>query len=157
MLTKIESAKNSGHYLETSSSHARENWLHVWSKEAGPKIAEIFSVVESCCKLRRSFASISPTAPARSWPPLRLPPSPHKWQSNLSRPGWTGQHGFAGTAALFCYAQGPPPLPRNSAALSPPLAHFSSASTAAYTYSTSCRFRPIRTLFTMTTLWLIKS
>lgn len=29
----------------------RKNWLHLVSKEAGPKIAAIFSVVESCRKL----------------------------------------------------------------------------------------------------------
>jgi transposase len=30
----------------------RRNWLHLGSKEAGPKIAAIFSTVESCRKLR---------------------------------------------------------------------------------------------------------
>ena len=29
----------------------RRNWLHPGSKEAGPKIAAIFSIVESCRKL----------------------------------------------------------------------------------------------------------
>ena len=29
----------------------RRNWLHLGSKEAGPKIAALFSVVESCSKL----------------------------------------------------------------------------------------------------------
>jgi hypothetical protein len=29
----------------------RRNWLHLGSKEAGPKIAAIFSIVESCRKL----------------------------------------------------------------------------------------------------------
>ena len=29
----------------------RRNWLHLDSKEAGPKIAAIFSVVESCRRL----------------------------------------------------------------------------------------------------------
>ena len=29
----------------------RKNWLHLGSKEAGPKIAAIFSVVESCRRL----------------------------------------------------------------------------------------------------------
>ena len=28
----------------------RRNWLHLGSKEAGPKIAAIFSIVESCRK-----------------------------------------------------------------------------------------------------------
>jgi transposase len=29
----------------------RRNWLHLGSKEAGPRIAAIFSVVESCRRL----------------------------------------------------------------------------------------------------------
>jgi hypothetical protein len=29
----------------------RKNWLHLGSKEAGPKIAAVFSIVESCRKL----------------------------------------------------------------------------------------------------------
>src|ERR1035441_4603886 len=29
----------------------RKNWLHLGSKEAGPKIAAIFSVIESCRRL----------------------------------------------------------------------------------------------------------
>jgi len=29
----------------------RRNWLHLGSKDAGPKIAAIFSIVESCRKL----------------------------------------------------------------------------------------------------------
>jgi len=29
----------------------RKNWLNLGSKEAGPKIAAIFSIVESYCKL----------------------------------------------------------------------------------------------------------
>ena len=32
-------------------SVGRRNWLHLGSKEAGPKIAAIFSIVESCRKL----------------------------------------------------------------------------------------------------------
>lgn len=42
----------------------RRNWLHLGSKEAGPKIAAIFSVVESCRKLnvpiRQYLADILP-------------------------------------------------------------------------------------------------
>jgi hypothetical protein len=32
-------------------SIGRRNWLHLGSKEAGPKIAAIFSIVESCRRL----------------------------------------------------------------------------------------------------------
>jgi len=30
----------------------RRNWLHLGSKEAGPKVAAIFSVIESCRRLQ---------------------------------------------------------------------------------------------------------
>jgi transposase len=30
----------------------RKNWLHIGSKDAGPKVAAILSVVESCRRLR---------------------------------------------------------------------------------------------------------
>jgi hypothetical protein len=33
-------------------SIGRKNWIHVGSAQAGPKIAAIFSVVESCRRLR---------------------------------------------------------------------------------------------------------
>ena len=32
----------------------RKNWLHVGSKEAGPKVAALLSVIESCRRLRIS-------------------------------------------------------------------------------------------------------
>jgi hypothetical protein len=42
----------------------RKNWLHLGSKEAGPKIAAIFSIVESCRKLdvpiRKYLADVLP-------------------------------------------------------------------------------------------------
>ena len=42
----------------------RRNWLHVGSKEAGPKIAALFSIVESCRKLgvpiRQYLADVLP-------------------------------------------------------------------------------------------------
>jgi transposase len=48
----------------------RRNWLHLGSKEAGPKIAAIFSVVESCRRLsvpiRRYLADILPGMANRS-------------------------------------------------------------------------------------------
>jgi hypothetical protein len=31
--------------------HKRKNWLHVGSKDAGPKVAAILSVLESCRRL----------------------------------------------------------------------------------------------------------
>jgi transposase len=48
----------------------RKNWLHVGSKEAGPKIAAIFSIVESCRKLnipiRQYLANVLPGLADRS-------------------------------------------------------------------------------------------
>lgn len=48
----------------------RRNWLHLGSKEAGPKIAAIFSVVESCRKLgvpiRHYLANVLPGLADRS-------------------------------------------------------------------------------------------
>jgi transposase len=48
----------------------RKNWLHLGSKEAGPKIAAIFSVVESCRRLavpiRTYLASVLPGLANRS-------------------------------------------------------------------------------------------
>ena len=48
----------------------RKNWLHLGSKEAGPKIAAIFSVVESCRRLnipiRKYLADVLPGLANRS-------------------------------------------------------------------------------------------
>jgi hypothetical protein len=48
----------------------RRNWLHLGSEEAGPKIAAIFSIVESCRKLdipiRQYLADILPGLAQRS-------------------------------------------------------------------------------------------
>lgn len=48
----------------------RKNWLHIGSKEAGPKIAAIFSIVESCRKLnipiRQYLADVLPGLADRS-------------------------------------------------------------------------------------------
>ena len=51
-------------------SIGRRNWLHIGSKEAGPKIAAIFSIVESCRKLgvpiRQYLADVLPGLGNRS-------------------------------------------------------------------------------------------
>ena len=51
-------------------SIGRRNWLHIGSKEAGPKIAAIFSIVESCRKLnipiRKYLADVLPGLANRS-------------------------------------------------------------------------------------------
>jgi hypothetical protein len=33
--------------------HNRKNWIHVGSRQAGPKVAAILSIVESCRRLKR--------------------------------------------------------------------------------------------------------
>jgi transposase len=38
----------------------RKNWMHIGSPQAGPKVAAILSVVESCRRLKASYATISP-------------------------------------------------------------------------------------------------
>src|SRR6266567_3109543 len=60
----------------------RRNWLHLGSKEAGPKIAAIFSVVESCRKLgvpiRKYMADVLPGLADRSIQQLAaLTPAAH--------------------------------------------------------------------------------
>jgi len=48
----------------------RRNWLHLGSKEAGPRIAAIFSIVETCRKLgvpiRQYLAHVLPGLADRS-------------------------------------------------------------------------------------------
>jgi hypothetical protein len=48
----------------------RKNWLHLGSKEAGPKVAAIFSIVESCRKrgvsIRHYLADVLPGLADRS-------------------------------------------------------------------------------------------
>jgi hypothetical protein len=48
----------------------RRNWLQIGSKEAGPKIAAIFSIMESCRKLgvpvRQYLADVLPGLADRS-------------------------------------------------------------------------------------------
>ena len=42
----------------------RKNWLHLGSKETGPKIAAIFSVIESCRRLCIRFAPLCAADPS---------------------------------------------------------------------------------------------
>ena len=78
---KLELSTNLAENAMRSIAIGRKNWLHLGSKEAGPKIAAIFSVVESCRRLNipirkylgdvlpglagssiRSLAELTPTA-----------------------------------------------------------------------------------------------
>ena len=51
-------------------AHKRKNWIHVGSQQAGPKVAAILSVVESCRRLklpvREYLADILPGLANRS-------------------------------------------------------------------------------------------
>jgi hypothetical protein len=57
-------------HLFLPTAMGRRNWLHLGSKEAGPKIAAIFSIVESCRKLglpiRQYLADVPPGLADRS-------------------------------------------------------------------------------------------
>jgi hypothetical protein len=48
----------------------RKNWVHLGSKQAGPKVAAIFSIVESCRRLglpiREYLAAVLPGLASRS-------------------------------------------------------------------------------------------
>ena len=65
----------------------RKNWLHLGSKEAGPKIAAIFSIVESCRRLnipiRSYLADTLPGLAERSILSLsQLTPAAYKFKTN---------------------------------------------------------------------------
>ena len=64
----------------------RKNWLHIGSPQAGPKVAAILSVVESCRRLklpvRDYLAAVLPAF--ADFPIQRLP--------ELTPGGWVAQH-----------------------------------------------------------------
>ncbi len=77
---ELELSTNLAENAMRSIAIGRKNWLHLGSKEAGPKIAAIFSVVESCRRLnipiRRYLATSFPdllTAPSNPSPSLPPP------------------------------------------------------------------------------------
>ena len=67
---ELELSTNLAENAMRSIAIGRRNWLHLGSKEAGPKIAAIFSVVESCRRLnipiRRYLANVLPGLADRS-------------------------------------------------------------------------------------------
>jgi transposase len=83
----------------------RKNWIHIGSPQAGPKVAAILSVVESCRRLRVPvrgyFSAILPglaDLPIRCLPDL----TPAVWLARHSRTQATGvqpEGGFAATTA----------------------------------------------------------
>lgn len=67
---ELELSNNLAENAMRTVAIARRNWLHLGSKEAGPKIAAIFSVLESCRRfnipVRRYLADILPGLANRS-------------------------------------------------------------------------------------------
>ena len=66
----IELSTNWAEHSMRPIAIGRRNWLHLGSKEAGPKIAAIFSIIESCRKLgvpiRQYLANVLPGLADRS-------------------------------------------------------------------------------------------
>ena len=65
----------------------RKNWLHVGSTQAGPKVAAILSVVESCRRLgvpvKEYLSAILPGLSRRKLPEVRLL-TPSRWAASRS-------------------------------------------------------------------------
>ena len=106
LFSTIRSLNSSNNLAENSMrpiAIGRRNWLHLGSKEAGPKIAAIFSVVESCRRLNipiRKYLHRRPTRAGQSLHPDHSPDhtnclrrQPRKTDS-LTLP-WVVNHGFA--------------------------------------------------------------
>jgi len=68
----------------------RKNWLHVGSAQAGPKVAAILSVVESCRRLgvpvKDYLAAVLPDEPAHPSRPCQSHPRPLVRQPHLIFP-----------------------------------------------------------------------
>ena len=73
----------------------RKNWIHIGSPQAGPKVAAILSVVESCRRLKISvrdyLASILPGL--ADLPIRRLP--------DLTPAAWVAQHSWTQATGLL--------------------------------------------------------
>jgi transposase len=79
--------------LHASGIPGRKNWLHIGSPQAGPKVAAILSVVESCRRLkvpvRHYFSAILPGL--ADLPIQRLPNvTPSVWVAYYSKTQATG-------------------------------------------------------------------
>jgi hypothetical protein len=46
------SPKNSQFFFLWKAFHKEKNWIHLGSKEAGPRVAAIISVIETCRRLK---------------------------------------------------------------------------------------------------------
>jgi transposase len=56
----------------------RKNWIHIGSPLAGPKVAAILSIVESCRRMRISVRDyLAAVLPGLADPPDPVPPRPY--------------------------------------------------------------------------------
>ena len=73
----------------------RSNWIHIGSEHAGPRIAAIFSVVESCRRLnipiRDYLANILPG----------LANAPLQHIAELTPAAWAARHSYLSTVGLL--------------------------------------------------------
>jgi transposase len=79
---EMELSNNLAEHSMRPIALGRKNWLHLGSKQAGPQIAAIFSIVESCRRLgvpiRSYLASVLPGLAHRSIQTLaELTPDAH--------------------------------------------------------------------------------
>jgi transposase len=73
----------------------RSNWIHIGSEDAGPRIAAIFSVVESCRRLN---------IPVRDYLAYILPGlanAPLKRTAELTPAAWAARHPHLSTVGLL--------------------------------------------------------
>ena len=87
----------------------RKNWFHIGSPQAGPKVAAILSVVESCRRLkvpvRDYFSTILPGS--ADLPIQRLPDfTPAAWSPSIHRRSNRGS-GVEGIASRAIYCANP--------------------------------------------------
>ena len=84
----------------------RKNWLHIGSPQAGPKVAAILSVVESCRRLKLPVRDyLAAVLPGLADLPIRCLPNlaPAAWlarHSDTKSYRGSGVDGFATTAIL---------------------------------------------------------
>jgi len=64
----------------------RKNWIHIGSPQAGPKIAAILSVVESCRRLKLSLRDYLAAVL------LGIVDLPIQRLAHLTPAGWVAQH-----------------------------------------------------------------
>jgi len=64
----------------------RKNWIHIGSPQAGPKVAAILSVVESCRRLKLSLRDyLAAVLPGLADLPIRRLP-------HITPAAWVAQH-----------------------------------------------------------------